>query len=183
MCLLLLSSSYFYACCLSFSCRTTLLALSHPFNLPYLLHTTPTLPTPPQASNALRPPSSSSSSTRPRTSALFQFLHPSPSSSSPSPHHHHSHSCGCGSRSSSSLQPISHTSLHQQRRAPPPFLSLQGGPLLDYDIIHVAGDVVAGFVGGAVGVMGTIMALEVKMRQGREGGRERREGREGWEGG
>lgn len=32
-------------------------------------------------------------------------------------------------------------------------------------MIHVAGDVVAGFVGGAVGVMGTIMALEVKMRQ------------------
>jgi hypothetical protein len=48
---------------------------------------------------------------------------------------------------------------------------------LDYDIIHVAGDVVAGFVGGAVGVMGTIMALEVKMRQGKEGGK--RDGREG----
>ena len=52
---------------------------------------------------------------------------------------------------------------------------------MDYDIIHVAGDVVAGFVGGSVGVMGTIMALEVKMRQGREGGRERGEGREGRE--
>ena len=30
---------------------------------------------------------------------------------------------------------------------------------------------VAGFVGGAVGVMGTIMALEVKMRQGTEEGK------------
>jgi len=44
-------------------------------------------------------------------------------------------------------------------------------------MIHVAGDVVAGFVGGAVGVMGTIMALEVKMGKGKEGGGGGREGR------
>lgn len=40
-------------------------------------------------------------------------------------------------------------------------------------MLHIAGDVVAGFVGGTVGVLGTILALEYKMKKvsrPREGG-------------
>lgn len=32
-------------------------------------------------------------------------------------------------------------------------------------MLHIAGDVVAGFVGGTVGVLGTILALEYKMKK------------------
>ncbi len=96
-----------------------------------------------QAVTALRLPSSSSA--RSRGTALFQFLHPPSSTHAPT----HSPSCSC---CASSLRPKATTT--RLYLSPP-----------EYDMIHVAGDVVAGFVGGAVGVMGTIMALEVKMRQ------------------
>ncbi|TFJ83516.1 hypothetical protein NSK_005163 [Nannochloropsis salina CCMP1776] len=103
---------------------------------------------------------------------LFQQ---SPALSPPHSHASSSSSSSCSSRCPHDARRPSRLS---QRKAPPAHLALRSGPLLDYDMVHVAGDVVAGFVGGAVGVMGTIMALEVKMRQEEEGGEEGEEGEE-----
>ena len=36
---------------------------------------------------------------------------------------------------------------------------------IEWDMVHVAGDVVAGFAGGTVGVVGTMLALNLKMQK------------------